>query len=322
MKVALVTGGTGFVGSHLVDALLARGWKVRCTVRRTSNLRWLQGKNIEKTETDLRSGESLDRACEGADVVFHVAGVLTAPSWEKYREGNWLASKNMVEAAVRANVRRFLHVSTLAVAGPSADGTPLEESMQPRPISLYGKSKWKGEQEVRSHAEEIAVTVVRPPVVYGPRDPGLLQMYQGLAKGVRLSVGGRKHVSIVNVRDLVEGMVAAAESKEAEGGVYYLCNEDSWTQEDLMGLVLKVLGRKRSFRISLTDGFVRAVGGLAEWIPGTGMFTRDKALEMTQKYWVCTPARARRDFDFRTAVSPEAGMREAVAWYRENGLLP
>ncbi len=99
MKVALVTGGTGFVGSHLVDALLARGWKVRCTVRRTSNLQWLQGKNIEKTETDLRSGESLDRACEGADVVFHVAGVVTAPSWEKYREGNWLASKNMRNAS-------------------------------------------------------------------------------------------------------------------------------------------------------------------------------------------------------------------------------
>lgn len=317
MPTALLTGATGFVGSHLADLLLERGWRVRCTVRRTSSLRWLEGKDVERVEADLRTGESLDGACRGVDCVFHVAGVLTAASYDGFRAGNWRASKNMVEAAVRAGVGRFVHVSTLAVAGPSRDGTPVDETMPPRPISRYGKSKWEGEREVRRHEREISVTVLRPPVVYGPRDQGLLPLYQALSFGVQLQVGGHKYFSIIHVRDLVEGILAAA----GAGQVFYLANREPGSLRSTTAMILRALGKQRWVRLSVPDALVRALGGVAELLPGPAMFNRDKALEMTQKYWVCTAAKAERELGFTARVPLEEGLRETIAWFRGAGLL-
>ena len=178
MASAVVTGATGFVGSHLVDALLEKGWRVTVTVRPSSNLRWLERKAVERVDDRFSASSPLPEC----DVVFHVAGVIRADTYADYLAGNRDLAVRAFEAA---RARRFVHVSSLAVAGP---GEKVDETTPCSPISLYGKSKWEGECEVWKRRDRTAVTVIRPPVVYGPRDFGLFDLYKTVSKGLRTRI--------------------------------------------------------------------------------------------------------------------------------------
>jgi dihydroflavonol-4-reductase len=311
MATALVTGATGFVGSHLVDFLLEKGWSVRALVRRSSNLRWLEGKPVGRVDPDASP-------LPDADVLFHVAGVIRADTYADYLAGNRDLALRVFEAA---RTRRFVHVSSLAVAGP---GESVDETTPCAPISLYGKSKREGEEAIWRLRDRIPVTVIRPPVVYGPRDFGLYDLYRTLSKGLRPEIGGPKRISIVHVRDLVAGIVAAAEAPAAANEVFYLANEAAVEISDVMGMVQRSLG-KRALRVGIPDRVVRFLGGVVEdaasLVGKRSMFGRDKALEMTQKAWCCSPAKAARLLGWRAAQPLERGMADAVAWYRSQGLL-
>ncbi|MBI2900937.1 MAG: NAD-dependent epimerase/dehydratase family protein [Planctomycetes bacterium] len=314
MTSALVTGATGFVGSHLADLLLDRGWRVFCTVRRTSKLRWLDGKPVERIDADLRLPLELPEV----DVVFHVAGVVRGETVEDYRRGNWLASKHMIEAA---RCRRFVHVSSIAAVGPGCvnEGSPC------RPVSDYGRSKLEGEREVWKHRDRVPITILRPPVVYGARDEGLLEMYRALAGGLRPEVGRGKRISIVHVRDLVEGMLAAAEHEAAAGEIFCLANADTYGMAEMMEMILDAIGRRRALRLSIPDRVVRFLAGVAEdagrFVGRVPMFNRDKAAEMTQPAWVCSAAKAERLLGWRARVPIREGLREMLEWYAREGLL-
>lgn len=322
--LALVTGATGFVGSHLVDLLLARGHRVRAVHRRNSRLAWIEGKAVERFEADLREGTGLDRACEGVDAVFHVAGVINAPREADYRAGNWLATKRVVDAAVAARAKRFVQVSSLAAAGPSPDGAPIDEEAECRPVSIYGRSKLEGEREAWSRRDAIGVSIVRPPVVYGPRDEGLVEMFQLLKAGIKPRIGGEKRLSIVQVGDLVRAVLAAGEDPRAAGQVFFASNEAVQTQDALMELILAALGR-RAVTLPVPDRVVRFLGGVVEdaaKLAGVhSMFHRDKAAEMTQQAWVCTPAKAARLLGWRAEADLARGLAETAAWYRDRGIL-
>jgi len=314
MTTALVTGATGFVGSHLVDRLLERGYQVAVTVRPGSNLRWLDGKALERVPADFARPGSLP-AC---DVLFHVAGVIRADSYGEYLAGNRDLARSVFEAA---RTGRFVHVSSLAVTGP---GENVDETTACAPISLYGRSKWEGEQEVWKRRDRVPVTVVRPPVVYGPRDFGLYDLYRAVSKGVRPEIGGRKVVSLVHAADLAEGMVRAAESPAGANEVFFLSNREAWAISDLLDVIERALER-RAVRVPVPDRVVRFLGALAEdgakWAGKRSMFCRDKALEMTQKAWACSPEKARRLLGWEARVPVERGMGEALAWYRDHRFL-
>jgi dihydroflavonol-4-reductase len=314
MPRALVTGATGFVGSHLVDLLLERGWSVAATLRRSSRSRWLDGKPVDRIEVDVARPFALP-AC---DVLFHVAGTIRADSWPEYLEGNRDLALRVLEAA---RCGRFVHVSTLAVQGPRAD---CDESTAFAPISLYGKSKWEGEQAVWARRDRLPITVVRPPVVYGPRDTGLLDLYKTVALGLRPQIGGPKRISIVHVRDLVEGILRAAESPQAANEVFYLANAARPAVSDVLSLVERALGVSAA-RLHIPDGLLRFLGALVEdgarLLGRRSMFSRDKALEMTQPHWCCSPAKAERVLGWRAQVPLERGLAETLDWYRAEGLL-
>ena len=311
MPAALVTGGTGFVGSHLVDLLLERGWRVAALVRKTSNLRWIDGKPVEKVEPDASP-------LPDCDVLFHVAGTIRADTYAEYLSGNRDLAVRIFEAA---RARRFVHVSSLAAAGP---GEGVDETMPCRPLSLYGRSKREGEEAVWKRRDRIPVTVIRPPVVYGPRDFGLYDLYVTVSKGLRPEIGGPKRISIVHVRDLVEGIVQAAESPAGANEVFYLANPESAEISDVMGLVARALGN-RTLRVGIPDRVLRFLGAVVEdaasLVGKRSMFGRDKALEMTQKAWCCSPAKAQRLLGWRARMDLDRGMREALEWYRRQRLL-
>ncbi len=312
MPLALVTGATGFVGSHLVDLLCEQEWDVTVTVRPGSSLEWLRGKSVHGvTAQDLRSLPPFD-------VVFHVAGLISASSW-----GELLAVNRDFACQVFDSVqtKRFVLISSIAVTGP---GRGVDETTPCRPISLYGKSKWEGEQAIRSRSGRVPVTVIRPPPVYGPRDKGLLELYRALANGMRFEIGGRKEISLVYVRDLVEGILLAAESPEAENETFLLTNREPLVMSDLMDLILEKLGRT-ALRIPIPDRVVRLLGGVLEdvgnLIGRRPMFGRDKAIEMTQEVWACRPDKARRIIGWEAQIPVYQGMAETIRWYQREGLL-
>ncbi len=173
---ALVTGATGFIGSHLVEVLVSRGWRVRCLVRRPAEL----PEGAEAVHGDL-AGAGLERAAAGVEVVFHLAGVTKARRAREYYEGNARGTAALVEAC--AGVPRFVHVSSLAAVGPSADSVPLTEDAEPAPFTHYGKSKLEAERIVRASALGERAVIVRPPVVYGPRDTDVLHFFRAAARG-------------------------------------------------------------------------------------------------------------------------------------------
>src|SRR3989442_608223 len=181
-----VTGGTGFVGAHLVKALRARGDTVTALVRRPAlaeQLGWGGGPEIRLVRGDLDDQNALRDGCTGAEVVFHVAGKIVARSAAEFMATNRDGTANVLEAARDAGVRRFVHISSLAVAGPTTPGHPIDEAQPPAPITHYGRSKLAAELLVRAMPMEW--TIVRPPVVYGEWDRGTLTVFRLARRGVR-----------------------------------------------------------------------------------------------------------------------------------------
>lgn len=208
---ALVTGASGFVGSHLVDALVEEGWRVRCLVRTTSRLRWLPRARVELAHGALNDPPALRAALEEARVIFHLAGLTSATSPARYAAVNVEGTRALVAAMrERAPGALLVHCSSLAAAGPSLDGRPLSESDPPRPIGPYGESKLAAERLVASSG--LDHVIVRPPAVYGPRDADILAVFRLAARGLALRLGPRgQRLSLVHVRDLAHGLIDAAE---------------------------------------------------------------------------------------------------------------
>ena len=315
----LVTGGTGFVGSHLLEELASRGIATRALVRRPLPER-LHGTSVEACAGDLRTGSGLSEALAGVSGVVHLAGCTKALRRSDYHDGNVLATRNLVEAA-KGRSLRFVHISSLAAAGP---GSGVREDDPPNPVSEYGRSKLQGEQTVRASIP--GAVIIRPPVVYGPRDTDVFQIFKSVAQGFSAEIaGGDRWFSSIYVKDLVLGLLAALELPAAAGRTYYLAHRKSATWSDLTGIVARAMGRPAPRVIRVPMGVAHAVGACAElWSRCTGrpgIISRDKILEARFPAWTCDPSRAFRELGFEAATSLEEGVAGALAWYREAGWL-
>lgn len=328
---SLVTGAAGFVGSHLVEELLRRGGEVTCLVRTTTNRRWLASLPVRYVVGDVASTpEALPDAVAGQDYVFHLAGVIKAPDAETYRRANVWGTKQLLEACLAAGqarrgaMRRVVLVSSLAAAGPAVDRRPLREGDTCRPVSWYGQSKMEAEELGRTYGALVPLTVVRPPVVYGPRDRDGLLYFRAVACGLRPLLTAEVLLSLVHVRDLVDGLLRAAGAPAAAGQTYYLANAEPISLADLAWRVGQAIGG-RSVPVPLPPGAVWAAAALAElgaWLVGRRtIFNRDKAQELLARYWLCSPARAGAELNWQPRVPLDAGLRETAAWYRAQGWL-
>jgi dihydroflavonol-4-reductase len=322
---ALVTGATGFIGSHLVDRLLARRYAVRCLVRRHSSRRYLPVGQVRLFEGDLAGGTGLAEACAGADVVFHLAGVTKARRPSDYYTGNAEATAAVVGACLEAGVPRLVHVSSLAAAGPSPDGTPLVEDAECRPFTHYGKSKLEGERLVRGSALAARAVIVRPPVVYGPRDTDVLHMFRAASRGWLLSIGRQeRYFSLIYVRDLVEGLIAAAECPRAAGRTYFLAQPEPLSWSAFFAAAAGLFGQTpRTLAVPRAAAWAIGLGGEV-WSRLAGrpsIVSREKIAEACCTYWTCDAGRAARELGFAATTSVPEGMAETIAWYRKAGWL-
>jgi dihydroflavonol-4-reductase len=316
-RVALVTGATGFIGSHLVEALISRGWRVRCLVRKTSVLKWIPTDDVSLINGDVAlGGEDLERATRNVSVVFHLAGLTSAVDDSAYITVNVEGTRKVVTAMQKSSPDSLLvFCSSLAAAGP-AHGRPKNETDEDEPVSAYGRSKLTAERIVEESGLEYLI--VRPPAVYGPRDVDILAAFRLAARGFafRVAPEGQK-LSLVHAEDLVRGLACAA---EAEGrGLYYMTDGMIHTWESVMEHISRALGKNpRVIGIpsGVADMISRAEQFRASLIGAKPLLTPDRIKELTQANWTCDDTRARLDIDYESLISLPEGMKSTADWYR------
>lgn len=327
MTHVLVTGGTGFVGSHLVEALLAKGGvKVRCLMRDVAQPRWLEPLPIERVAGTLEDAAALEKAVDGVEIVYHVAGLTKAFSREAYFAANADGSVRLAEAVLKSNpkLRRFLLVSSLAASGPAREGRPVREDDPCRPVSGYGESKSAAEERLRALADRLPLTIVRPPIVIGPRDTDFYQLFRAVSRHIRPHLGWQKFLSWVYVKDLADGMIAAANTERPSGATYFLAAPEGVRAEELGAAIARSLGAW-SIPLRVPDTVTAVLAWCAQaggkLLGKPGIFNPEKAREIAQKSWVCDVARAREELGFVCATPLERTLGETVEWYRKEKWL-
>ncbi len=332
MSTIFLTGGTGFIGSHLAEALVARGHQVRALVR--SSPKWLEGVDVETVRGDLSSVETLWKALEGVDYVYHVAGVTRATDDAVFEQGNVRATLNLLGAVAMAapQVKKVLVTSSLAAVGACAGGVATEQSPL-RPLSRYGASKARMETAItekhdltESFAERLPVTVVRPPSVYGPREADIYTFFQTVSKGF-CPVVGDPHapaLSLVHSRDLVRGMIECAEAPNTAGETYFIGSERAYSWAEVRDATARALGR-RVFTVRIPEALVVPIGTAVEagakLLGQYPALNREKAREIRDACKICLVEKAKSDFGYRQQVGLEEGIAETIAWYRKEGWL-
>jgi nucleoside-diphosphate-sugar epimerase len=328
LPTVLVTGGGGFVGSHLVEKLVALGTPVRCLVRRTTALKNLpESPLIELAYGDLASGAGVPEALDGIDTVFHLAGVTKANSSALFYRGNVDGTENLVRACERraAPPERFVHVSSLAALGPGAAGEPVRDDSEPHPLTHYGKSKLAAERIVQNSTLAARAIIVRPPVIFGPRDTDVFQVFRAASKGLALQIGRDESlVSVVYVKDLVRALLAAAACPRAPGRAYFVADPAPVSWVEFSATAAAIMG-KRLKSIALPPQAARAVGLMAEigaLVSGKpSIVSREKVAEACCRYWTCDVSRAQTDLGFQPQWTLRDAMAETLAWYRDEAWL-
>jgi nucleoside-diphosphate-sugar epimerase len=323
----LVTGGTGLVGSHLVELLLGKGYAVTCLVRDPLRIHWLTGMNVDLVVGDCLEPESLVPAVRGVSIVFHAAGLTKAKRARDYYRVNHLGTRNILEACARGNpaIRKFVLVSSLAAAGPSPDGRPVKDTDLPRPVSDYGRSKLLAEGEALRHQNVFPVVILRPSAVYGPRDRDMYELFRWAARGLTLEItGGERYINPCYVKDLASAMILAAEKNSPSGGIYFVAENRSYSWSEFRQALLsagavKAINIKVPYTAAYLIGLASELGSLFTSRPA--LTNRQKVREASQRYWTCDLSTIEHELGFKAAYSLQQGLEITWRWYRDNKWL-
>lgn len=313
----LVTGATGFIGSHLVEELLKRGYSVTCLIRKTSNLKWIEGLDVSLAYGDCLEKESLLNAVADFDYIFHLAGLTKAVNEKDFFSVNATGTENLIQTVTEKNpdIKRFVYLSSLAATGPSHNGKPVKETVEPEPVSAYGKSKLEGERIVLRYKNLIPITIIRPPAVYGPRDRDMYIFFKMLKKGIFV-YWGKCYYSLLYVDDLVKGIIISAESKTAEGETYYLSDGRMHSNEEIANAISSAVGAKPT-RLRIPGLIMPFFAGIGQKFSKKGsIINRDKLRELRHPYWICDSLKAKNELGFVPKVGIKEGVKWTADWYR------
>ncbi len=324
--LALVTGGHGFIGSHLCERLVAEGHQVRVLARGGSDLSPLSGLKVNVFRGDLQGPLDLSEALRGVHWVFHLAGALKGFCEADLMAVNRDGTRRLTEAcaAHASELRRFLLVSSLAAAGPSPGGAePLTEAAPPRPLTWYGRSKLEAERMVL--AAGLPCAILRPPVVFGPRDRDVLSVFRIAKRGLVPIPGHReRHYSLIFAPDLAKGLLRAAMGPMPSGEIVNLTGPEVATWADLGLRIASTLGR-RGRVVPVPEGVLRLAGRLADAASRLrgrpGIFSAQKVEEMLAPAWVASPEKARQMLGWSATTPLDEALALTARWYQDHGWL-
>lgn len=321
---AFVTGGTGFIGSHLVDRLLQnQNDEIFCLVR--SNDKWLQDKDVTRIKGNLHDLPALRKGMEHADVVYHIAGVVKAPDQKTFDQGNVSATENILRLAMKLNVPKLVILSSLAACGPSFTRALTEEDPL-MPVTMYGESKKRMEEMIALVADDsISVSVIRPPAVYGPREEQIFNVFQMASWGLFpiIDDGRNSRVSLIHVSDLVDGILLAAAQNDSGVETYFISSEELYSWEQIRQATAEVM-EKKLYALRVSPRLIEVLGNLLETgaslIGRYPVINREKARELGMQ-WTCSVEKAKKRLGFRQKTDLSKGLAETIHWYKKHHWL-
>ncbi|GHU90342.1 epimerase [Deltaproteobacteria bacterium] len=339
-KNVLVTGGTGFMGRHLLPLLQAAGARVTCLTRASSRTGHLP-RGVAAVRADLQSGTGLAEALEEQDVVVHLAALLFGLGWQDYLRANALAASVFAKALGRRSTgnkrpERVVLVSSLAATGPCGLDPGVTDATPPAPVSAYGWSKLMAEQTLGLALDDRLV-VLRPPIIYGSGDKGLLPVFKGAAKGIAVSPGAFRTfpVSVVHAKDMAKAVLCCCAAQA--NGVYHVNDGARHTMAEFcisVGRALRdITGKPGTVRVlrmplpimAATAALSTAFGcirvRLTDPQDRAPVWNFDKYREAKQAGWLCDSSRIQTELGWTPAVSLTEGLAETVEGYLREGFL-
>jgi len=325
MKV-LVTGGNGFIGSHLVEALIAKGFSVTCIIKEGEDLKWIKGLDMKVVYGDVTRKSTLGEVLNGYDCIYHLAAVLAAKKQQDYFRVNYEGSRNIIDLIVenKIKIKRFIFISSIAAGGPTNAVGKLDEYSPANPISDYGRSKLAVERYLESLSELIPWTILRLPVMYGPRDTGaLFNYFKFINRGIKPLLG-RGESNICYVKDAVRAMLSAAESEKAAGRKYLVAQKGLVAREEIALYIQRVMNKKViTIRIPLFLLLASIpVFSLISFITGRPpVFNIRNYNDLKYCHWRYSTKNIENELGFEARFKLAAGLLETYSWYKDNGLL-
>ena len=326
-KKVMVTGAHGFMGSNLTRVLLAEGYEVRACVRPGGNFSTLTGLDAELFEADLTDAEALRRACEGVEVIYHLAScTLEWGWWETYKRINVEGARDLIAGAIQAGVKRIVYMSSLAIHHFHGvkDGDE-ETAADGYLFTGYAQSKIQAEALMReAHASgKIETVIIRPGVFpYGPNDQTHERVFEAMQKGGWAYVnGGRALVSTVYIDNLADGLILAAEKPQAAGKTYIIADDYRLTWREFSEAFIRALGGKLT-KSSFPLWLAYPLGWMLEVVYRTlrikkPPFVTRYAVSLAGKDFYFLPRRAEEELGYKPKISWEEGVRRTAAWYLE-----
>jgi nucleoside-diphosphate-sugar epimerase len=338
MTRILVTGATGFLGAHLTRRLVQQGHSVRALVRATSQTRSLEEWGVARVVGDLSDVDSVHRAVEGVDWVFHLAGLIGAHGRRALLQANGWGTAHVADACARqAHPPVLVYVSSVAAVGPAWRHRLRTEHDVPSPVSQYGWSKRAGEIAVERRAAGVPTTIVRPGIVFGPEGREMFPIFQSIDRLHLHIVAGQwsPRLSLIDVEDLATLLIAAAErgarvpgsgvKPDMATGRYFACCPEYPDYFQFGRLVQQALAQRYVAFLHIPVPIPWLVGCLAPWLTSlfgaSSALSIDKIREALADSWACSCAAAERELGFRPTQTLAEQLRGTARWYREHGWL-
>jgi nucleoside-diphosphate-sugar epimerase len=337
MAKVLVTGASGFIGSHVAEALVARGDEVAALVRPSSRADWLRSLGVSLAYGDLSDPDALRAATAGRSVVYHVAGLTRALRAKDLFRVNEQGVQN-VACAEQLDPPVLIVLSSLAAAGPSPRGRPRTDADPLHPVSKYGRSKRAGELAAERFAHRVPITVVRPPIVFGERDRAGLGMFKSIARtGFHLVPGWALNTySLIHAADLAQLLILAAQrgarlppadspGSPSPQGYYFAAGDEHPTWRELGRMIRDALGRRWHLMLPIAVPAIWIAGAVTEmagWICRYPFYLKiDKVREVSAGSWTCSPEKAAEELGFSVAAPLAHRLGQTARWYRDAGWL-
>jgi nucleoside-diphosphate-sugar epimerase len=329
----LITGASGFLGSHVAEQLAEAGHEVVALVRKSSNTKHLTSlPNARLAYGTVEDAASVRAAAEGVDAIVHSAGLVKARDEAEFKKVNVEGTRNVAEAAVARiaagpGFKRLVHVSSLAVMGPSYDGTPVASDGLPNPLTMYGRSKRDAEAVIAEFKDKVPTTIIRPPMIYGPRDNETLSMFKSVKfRFLPMLGGGDNRLSVIYVSDCASACIRAIDAGDVpSGSAFFVEDGDREMWKDMLAHMEAAMQTRAFVRMSVPMGLFKIVAtaneALCKLTGQAAMVNTDKVKELSAPNWLCDSSDTQRALGWEPKVKWPEGTRRAAEWYKQNGWL-